>query len=240
MEENTKNALQLLNKENTGVLSTHSLDVEGYPFGSVTPYCLDRGFNPIILVSDLAQHTKNINANAKVSLTIAEASLESEKQALGRYTFLGDAARIDTDTEDYKAVSKVYLDYFPAAKHYFEAHNFYFYRLNFIRGRYIEGFGKIFWIEKDQWGTENVFKVNESEKIIEHMNKDHKQSLAKYCLNEKNRIIDEADQDKLSMVGLYQYGFDLLFKKEKLHFQFSEPVNNTQEARERLVALAKR
>ena len=240
MEENTKNALQLLNKENTGILSTHSLEVEGYPFGSVTPYCLDKGFNPILLVSDLAQHTKNMKANGKVSLTIAQLSLESEKQALGRYTYLANASRIAPKTDDYKAVSEIYLRHFPAAINYFEAHNFYFYRLNFVRGRYIEGFGKIFWIEHDQWGTENVFTADQSNQIIEHMNKDHRQSLVKYCLNEKNLIIDEKDYENLSMVGIYQFGFDLLFKKEKLHFTFTEAVNNTQQAREQLVALAKK
>ena len=59
-------------EENFGVLSTISVDVEGYPFGSVTPYCMDRMSRPIIYISPIAQHTKNIVADSRVSLTVIE------------------------------------------------------------------------------------------------------------------------------------------------------------------------
>ena len=73
-----KNARALLRAEKDGILSTHSLDVPGYPFGSVTPYSLDKKGRPVILISDLAQHTKNIEANSKISLTITASSLSRD------------------------------------------------------------------------------------------------------------------------------------------------------------------
>lgn len=237
MNENTKSALQLLNKESTGILSTHSIELEGYPFGSVTPYCLDKNFNPIILVSDLAQHTKNINADNKVSLTIAEEASESEKQSLGRLTYIGDAFRIESETEDYKEISQIYLRYFPAAKHYFEAHNFYFYRIKCKRARYIEGFGKIFWIEKKDWDMENIFTEEEQNRMISHMNVDHQEALRNYCSHFKGITIPE--DDILNMVGIYQLGFDLIYKKQKYHFKFEDEVKDSTTAREALVAMAK-
>ena len=56
-------ARNLMMKEYQGILSTHSVEAQGYPFGSVTPYCFDRKGRPVILISLIAQHTKNIKAN---------------------------------------------------------------------------------------------------------------------------------------------------------------------------------
>jgi len=71
-------ARELLLQESFGVLSTISIDVSGYPFGSVTPYCVDRNCQPIVYISTIAQHTKNIIANPKVSLTVVEPNAESD------------------------------------------------------------------------------------------------------------------------------------------------------------------
>ena len=76
--------------EYKAVLSTHSVDVIGYPFGSIVPYCLNKIGLPIILISKIAQHTKNINSNAKVSLIVVEGGAD-DSQTVGRVTFLGDA-----------------------------------------------------------------------------------------------------------------------------------------------------
>ena len=58
MLTNTKMALSLLASHTYGILSTHSLEVKGYPFGSLTPYCLDNQYRPVIPISNIAQHTK--------------------------------------------------------------------------------------------------------------------------------------------------------------------------------------
>ncbi len=237
MNEKTYDALKLILTESNGVLSTHSLELEGYPFGSITPYCLDDNFSPIILVSGIAQHTHNMDANPKVSLTITESSQEAQKQNLGRLTFVADANRIDNQSEDYKNVSQIYLRYFPAAKHYFEAHDFYFYRLNFVRARFIKGFGKIFWIEKEDWNLKNSFSPKEQDMMITHMNEDHKSAQLKYCSNFANLKIE--DTDSIQMVGINQFGFDLLHQKNKIHFEFQSPVQDVKAARTELVDMAK-
>ncbi|MGK0367064.1 MAG: putative heme iron utilization protein [Thermoproteota archaeon] len=237
MNENSISALKLLKNEATGILSTHSLDVEGYPFGSVTPYSLDDQFNPIILVSAIAQHTKNMDADAKVSLTITEGSTEAEKQSLGRYTFLGDAKKIESGSDDYKNVSERYLRYYPVAKQYFEAHNFDFYRINFVKGRYIRGFGKIFWIENTEWTGQSVFSKEDELYIINHMNNDHGDTLRKYM--EYYKAYKLTEEDKVEMIGIYQYGMDLKVGKEKYHIEFTSEVTDTKNARELLVSMAK-
>ena len=70
-----------------------SLDVPGYPFGSVAPYCIDQRGRPIIYISTIAQHTKNILADPRVSLTVVEGdgASDGDVQARGRLTYIADA-----------------------------------------------------------------------------------------------------------------------------------------------------
>ena len=77
MKEQTA-ARQLFLQQSFGVLSTISLDVPGYPFGSITPYCADRQGYPIIYISYIAQHTRNILADPRVSLTVFENNTGSD------------------------------------------------------------------------------------------------------------------------------------------------------------------
>ena len=59
-EQLVATAKELFHEMNSGVLSTISIDELGYPFGSITPFSLSHDGAPIILISDLAQHTKNL------------------------------------------------------------------------------------------------------------------------------------------------------------------------------------
>jgi putative heme iron utilization protein len=143
-------AQNLMRKLSTGVLSTNSKEMEGYPFGSLTPYSLDEKNNPIIYISSIAQHTKNIEANNKLCLTIVEETIDEDKQAHARVSLLALAEKITSDSKDYTSISQSYFDKFPKSTEYKSTHDFSFYRLNVKRVRYIAGFGKITWIEKDK------------------------------------------------------------------------------------------
>ena len=119
-------ARKLLHESTYGILSTFSLEIAGYPFGSLTPYSLDRNGKVIILISDLAQHTKNIKANNHVSLTVVEKH-EGNVQAFGRLTYIGDTQCIE-ETE-YTDISKRHIRYFPEAINSLQSHDFNFYRI---------------------------------------------------------------------------------------------------------------
>src|SRR6185436_5172720 len=97
--ETTNAARTLLLEESFGVLSTVSLDLPGYPFGSVTPYCLDRQCRPVVYISPIAQHTRNIMADSRVSLTVIEKSDSGDVQAHGRLTYIADAIQVDGDRD---------------------------------------------------------------------------------------------------------------------------------------------
>src|SRR6185503_13740647 len=154
MSDQAVTARRLLNHQSVGVLSTHSVDVEGYPFGSIAPYVLNYEGEPTMLISDIAQHTRNIKRNNKVSLTVFDQCAD-DPQASSRLTWIGDAELVEpTDTE----IRQRYLRYFPSAESYFETHDFSFYRIRLQRARFIGGFGQIYWVEPDAMLVKNPFR----------------------------------------------------------------------------------
>src|SRR5690242_9103890 len=94
MSNQARTARMLMHRQSVGVLSTHSVDVEGYPFGSIAPYVLNYEGEPTMLISDIAQHTRNIKRNKKVSLTIFDQGAD-DPQASGRLTWIGNAESVD-------------------------------------------------------------------------------------------------------------------------------------------------
>ena len=219
-------ARELFLKHSSGVLSTISIDLPGYPFGSVAPYCVDDQCRPVIYISHIAQHTKNIIADSRVSLTVIENNGDSEDvQARARVTCIANARPIGRD-EGY--VSDRYFRYFPSARQYDQTHDFSFFRLELVRVRFIAGFGQIHWVEADQFMTKNPFSAAQELQIIQHMNNDHSDALRHYCKG------DSAD-----MIGIDANGFDLLQAGKKLRFTFETPIRNMGEARQALVAMAK-
>nr|MBF0684076.1 HugZ family protein [Pseudomonas sp.] len=140
-----KNARQLLLKEYRGVLSTHSVKMPGFPFGSVVPYCLDAHGWPLILISRIAQHTRNLQAEGKCSLLVGERAAE-DVQAAGRLTVLAEARPL-ADPQAIDAAALRYYRYFPEAQDYHRVHDFDFWVLQPVRWRYIGGFGSIHWLD---------------------------------------------------------------------------------------------
>lgn len=222
----------LLTHEGDGTLSTISVDVAGYPFGSVTPYCLDSNFIPNILISSIAQHTKNILVNNKVSLLISEKSDNTNKQSIGRLTYVGEAHKVIED----EAIKKRYLNYFPDSKEYFGTHNFSFYKITPVRLRFIGGFGKIYWIEKESLDLKNIFSIDEEIKIINHMNQEHQHNLKEYARFYLDHVCKESDTFR--MCGLDQFGVDLALNEMKHRIDFDHELSDPNEARSMFVKMA--
>jgi putative heme iron utilization protein len=222
-------ARRLLRRHNFGVLSTHSLDMPGYPFGSVAPYAVDRTGEPVILISDLAQHTRNIGADPRVSLTVLDANAR-EQQAASRLTVLADARKVDAPDE---ATRHCYAAHFPESASYFDFHDFALYRLEVRRARYIGGFGKIHWVRPEDLLLENPLADVEAG-ILEHMNADHRRALALYC-----RALLGIEPETVVMSGIDAEGFDLLVDGVHRRVELERPIATPEDARAALVALVR-
>jgi heme iron utilization protein len=222
-------ARKFLRTTRNGVLSTHSARFEGYPFGSIAPFVLDHEGNPLILISTIAEHTKNIQKNPHVSL-IAFDPTAPDMQASARLTLLGDAVVMDKQDGPLRAR---YLRYFPMAEQYFDMHDFLFHRIRIRDARYIGGFGNIHWIPGDELRPPANHLAQQENAILDHMNADHVDSLIAYCRHVHGIKTNEAE-----MIGIDVDGFDVLAEGKLLRFDFDNPVTNAQEARSALVAFS--
>ncbi len=230
--ESIDNARRLFNSKSFGILSTLSTKLEGFPFGSVVPYCLDNEGMAVVLISNIAEHTKNISNDNRCSITII---MDNEDvQSNGRLCVIGNMEPLSPLETD---VKERYYRHFPNSKTYNDVHDFFFYCLRPISLRYIGGFGKIYWLDPSDFLINNPFHGNGDKKITDHMNNDHQKDLINYCEHYKNMSM--APGANVRMVGIDSLGFDLFVNDKKVRFDFEQPVKNALDAREALVALSK-
>lgn len=226
------NARALYNAKDFGVLSTLSAKLGGFPFGSVVPYCLDGEGMPVILISTIAQHTKNILKDSRCSITVLKDS--NDVQSNGRLCIIGNAELLP---ESQSAAQERYYRHFPNSRGYQGTHDFSFYRINPISIRYIGGFGAIHWFEPKEFLIGNPFHAKGEERVVDHMNEDHMKDLHLYCTHYKQMTL-EAD-DQVRMAGIDALGFDVFVNNRKVRFNFDQPISNAGEARAAMVALSK-
>ncbi|KGF63381.1 HugZ family protein [Pseudomonas lutea] len=224
-----RQARALLLKEYRGVLSTHSKSMPGYPFGSVVPYCLDDEGRPLILISRIAQHTHNLQLDAKCSLLVGERGAE-DVQAVGRVTLMAEAEKI-TDGVRIEAAAQRYYRYFPESESYHSAHDFDFWVLKPVRYRYIGGFGAIHWL--DNVALSNPFAGPAEIGMVEHMNDDHTKAIAHYV-----ELAGLPATLPAVLVGIDSEGMHLRIGQSLYWLAFAEPCNTPTQVRQALVQLA--
>ena len=225
---NAHEARLMLRAHRYGVLSTLSKKLDGYPFGSIAPYLVDHDGSLLILISTLAEHTKNILQNPRVSL-ITHDQLNPHIQTQGRVTVVGNA-ELETDRE---SSGLRYLRYFPEAQDYFSMHDFSFYRIRPVAIRYIGGFGRIHWVDIENYAAQPYPLIEQESDVIEHMNSDHQDTMRNCCQHyHQYTALD------VTMLGIDLDGFDVRADEKILRFNFAQAVTDAQQAQSALVEMA--
>src|SRR5436853_3169726 len=114
----------------------------GRPFVSLVAAACDSDASPLLLLSDLAQHTKNLVAEPSVSLLFEDVAGHADPLAGPRLTLLGRAERCD----DPRALARFTARH-PSAASYAGFADFHLYRVEIERGHLVAGFGRINWVE---------------------------------------------------------------------------------------------
>lgn len=222
------NARRYLRAHSSGVLATISRKYVGYPFGSVATYVTDHAAHPILLLSALAEHTKNIIADARVSLLVQDRA--ADVQAAARLTVVGDAAPIEPEANFVERFRRLYA----GADQLLALGDFGFFQIVPRALRYIEGFGGIHWVSADAFAPPANRIAEIEDEIIEHMNTDHRPALADYA-----RAAGQHGAP-VRLVAIDCDGIDVIAGDAPLRFDFETPVTNAGEARAALAALARR
>lgn len=93
-------ARELLRRERVGVLSTLSLRYPGWPYGTLTPYALSARGAPLLLLSALAQHAQNLEADPRASLLVFDgAAAAKDPRTATRVTLVGRVTRLEGEDE---------------------------------------------------------------------------------------------------------------------------------------------
>lgn len=223
-----QDARRYLRGHRSGVLSTVSAKLGGYPFGSIVPFVLDRDCRPVILVSALAEHTRNLVADPRASLIVHDYA--DDVQSGARLTLAGDAARLVDDGE----AQARYLRQFPAARELLALGDFSFWAIAPKRLLFVRGFGRIDWIDAAEFAPPANSLAEAEADIVAHMNADHTVALADYCRHYRG-----VTPVAVEMTGIDCDGFDVRADGHPLRFEFPDVVTNAGKAREALVAMAR-
>lgn len=137
--ESTERLARLVRERSTAALGTlHA----GAPFVSMVPYAIvDGGF--LIHVSRLATHTKDMLADGRVSLLVAEAEGGAKSPlALARVSVQGQAVPIASDSPALPGFRVAYLARFPEAEQLFGFADFSLFLIRPVSARFVAGFGE--------------------------------------------------------------------------------------------------
>jgi putative heme iron utilization protein len=219
-------ARRLLRRFQAGVLATHSLKQPGYPYGAALPFCTDAQGRVVVLISHLAEHTQNIERDPRVSFTASP--MGADLQTHPRLSVLGDAH----STEDAAAAAR-FLRILPEERDYVAIGGFRFFVLEPRQVRFIAGFGSLHWLAGESVLAPLLPIAAAEEDILNHMNQDHADNLLAYC-----RHVHGVQARSAQMVGVDCDGFDVRADGLPLRFDFDSVVEDAQQARAQLVALA--
>ncbi len=228
-------ARTLLETATRGILATIAA-TDGYPYASVVELAADADGEIILLLSDLAEHTRNLTADDRVSVVVNEHDVHGEVLALGRATYKGRVERLQKKD----AVRELYLQKHPSSSKWVDFGDFAFYRIAVEAVRYIGGFGRMSWVDRESWRASSVDPLAEiAHGVIEHMNDDHAHNLLDYT----HAFTDADWAERATMVRLDQHGFDLRVENDErsteVRIGFAEPRTTADEIHEIMVRLAR-
>jgi putative heme iron utilization protein len=219
----------------TGTLATASRRHGGHPFGSVMPYALDAAGHPLFLISAMAMHTQNLEADPRASLLVTQPDWSGDPLAAGRLTLMGNARRLDAaDTGHARAA---YLARHTRAGYWVDFDDFTFWRLDVTDVYFVGGFAAMGWVTAADYAAAAPDPLADAAGgIVEHMNRDHAEALLLYARHYAGEAADEA-----SMVGVDRLGFKLRLRQgqrlSSVRIAFPREVTSAGQSREVLIAM---
>jgi putative heme iron utilization protein len=230
----SERARTLLENESLGMLSTQSAKHPGWPFGSVMPYALTTEGAPLFLISGMAIHTHNVLADPRASLLVTQSGNASDPLGMSRVTLLGTVSRIEEVTD---ALRTSYLARHPNARHWIDYSDFGFFRLDVTQLYFVGGFGVMGWVAADDYASASADPLAaDAARIIEHMNRDHADSLRAIT-----RHFGSLEAEEVTMVSCDRLGFVVRARTTEgmkgMRIAFTEEVRNAEDARRVLVAM---
>ena len=168
-------ARNLLRRARTGTLATLNAD-DGTPYASLVNLATDVRGCPLILVSTLAWHTRNLLADPRGSVMVAEIPSAGDALTGARVTVMGRFSRLAGGS-----ANRRYLARHPAAEMYAGFGDFAFWQLEPERAHAVAGFGRIETIPANEMFPSADEMIALEEGAVQHMNDDHADAIQRYA-----------------------------------------------------------
>jgi heme iron utilization protein len=221
---------------NTGTLAT--LTATGDPWASFVTYGLLDGA-PVLCVSNLAEHGRNLLADPRASIAIVAPATESDPLASGRVTLAGAVER--PSGGELTAARDAHLAAVPAAKYYVEYSDFTLWVLRVHRVRWVGGYGRMDSATGDAYScAEPDPVVPRAAGAIAHLNADHAEALCAMA----RTLGGYPDATAATCTGADRYGLDLKVDTPRgvayTRVGYAAPIASYDDLRSATVELAQR
>jgi heme iron utilization protein len=222
---------QLLRSVDRAALGT--ADGAGAPYVSLVMLAVDHHAAPLLLLSDLADHTKNFTRDPRVSLLVDGTVGMASPLAGARATLMG---RIEPATGPHDLAR--YISRHPDAAGFAGFTDFNLYTVRLERAHLVQGFGQIYWIDAADVlfaaAADLPLDAREAE-VVAHMNEDHADAVQLYATGLLSRAAGA-----WRLTGVDPEGADLRAGEARARLWFDQPVRDAEGARVELVRLVER
>jgi hypothetical protein len=221
---------------NSGTLAT--LTADGDPWASFVTYGL-LGGAPVLCVSNLAEHGRNLAADPRASIAIVAPATESDPLANARITLAGRVEAPSGDERD--AAKEAHLSAVAAAKYYIDYSDFSLWVLRVSRVRWVGGYGRMDSTSGKAYSAAEPDPVTpHSAGAIGHLNADHADSLVAMA----RTLGGYPDTTAATCTGADRYGLDLRLTTDRglayTRIGYAGPIDSIDELRSATVELARR
>lgn len=226
-----KLAKSLLRRSRQGALAT-LMAGSGDPYCSLVNLASHPDGSPILLISGLAVHTRNLLADSRVSLMLDERAAGDPLEG-ARIMLSGHAEPADADKD---LLRRRYLNAHPSAEAFVSFKDFSFFRIRPTGTHLVAGFGRIVDLKPEQFltdlaGAEDLLAAEEG--AVKHMNADHRDAMGLYA----TKLLGAAEGD-WRCTGCDPEGLDMQDGQTALRLDFPERVADGTALRKMLVRLA--
>jgi len=224
---------QLVRSKEKAVLATVMRETNGDPYASLVLTACDYSGNPLVYISNLAEHTKNLWQNQRVSMLYENTLGLNDPLSGARVTLQGTMIESQNPL-----LQERFFKRHEQARKYENAHNFFLFQMNVERAHLVAGFGRIHWIDAEDYHFDAShiigFDANE-DGIVNHMNQDHSDALdlmAQHLLG--------IEETGWKMIGIDPEGFDMRHRDQVIRLDFDQPLTSVEDSRPVMVDLVKR
>ena len=216
-----------------------TLSADGSPWGSLVLYAALEDGTPVLCLSTLAEHGRNVVSDARASLVIGQAEVAGDPLDSGRVTLAGHLE--EPEGEELAEARLAYRAASPASGLYGRFGDFTYYVLRIERVRWVGGYGRMDSTDAGAYHAAEPDPVaSGAAYAISHLNEDHADAL----LLMAQVLGGHPDATEATCVRIDRYGLDLNIKTPRgfatARIAFAEPANKPGDLRGATVELARR